>query len=68
MNTSAVEQYITEIQRCKEALDRINEYIEDNGEVGPDEINWGHTGSMQHIANELTQLQHMIDGTGEYAE
>lgn len=64
---TALEAYIRNMAKAEEALDRINQYIEDRGEVSPDEVNWSHVGWMASIASELSQLQDQIDGTGEFA-
>ena len=66
--TTAIESYINEMNRAKEAISRINQYLEDNGEVDPDKVNWADTGSMAHIASTLSEIKDFIDGTGEYQE
>jgi len=64
---TAIDAYIDHLETAREALDRINAYIADNGEVGPEDVTWAHTGSMARIANELKEIQDRIDETGEYA-
>lgn len=64
---AALEAYMEALFTAQEAAERINEYLQENGETSPDSIHWGHVGSMQRIANELNQLKDMIDGTGEYS-
>jgi hypothetical protein len=45
----------------------LTQYIEDHGEVAPDDINWGHVGQMTDLASTLTDQVNWIDGKGEYA-
>ena len=66
-NQKAVDGYVRQVGRASEALDRLTQYIEDHGEIGPDEINWGHVGQMAHLVGQLTELVDQIDGKGEYA-
>ena len=67
MNSKAVENYLTQLERAKQAIKRLDQYVDDFGEVGPNEVTYAHAGSMEHLANELEQLKDMVDGTGEYA-
>jgi len=67
-NESALDAYIRNLAAAQAASERINEYLLDNGETSPENINWGHVGSMNHLANQLNELKDMIDGTGEYAD
>ena len=67
MNDKAVGEYLNQLNRARVAINRINQYLDDNGEQTPEQINWGSVGSMEHLANELNHLKDMIDCTGEYA-
>jgi hypothetical protein len=61
MNTQAVNRYLVHLERATEAAARISQYLDDHGEVSPDDIHWGHTGSMDHLASQLEGLVNMID-------
>ena len=65
---TAVDSYVRQIGIASEALERLTQYVEDHGEIGPDDVNWGHVGQMADLANMLTDRVNWIDGKGEYAE
>ena len=67
-NEFAVDRYVTQIGIASEALERLTQYVEDHGEIGPDEVNWGHVGQMADLAGKLDDMVNWIDGKGEYAE
>ena len=62
-----ISKYANQIGRAQSALNRLAQYLDDHGEVGPDDVTYAHVGSMEHLANQLSELQDMIDGTGEFA-
>ena len=68
MNNKAVDEYLNQMNKARQALARLSQYLDDNGEQTPEQINWSSVGSMEYIADELTYLKNMIDGTGEFAE
>ena len=67
MNSRVIERYLTHLNTASQALERLTQYIDDHGEVGPDDLDWSHVGSMEYLASQLVMLQDMIDGTGEFA-
>ena len=67
MNDSAINAYIDRMNVARAALDRISEYLDNNGETAPDDINWGHVSSMNRLVSQVTEVADMIYGTGIYA-
>lgn len=67
-NTTALDEYIFNLDKAREAVDRISQYLDDSGEVAPDDVNWGHASSMEDLARQLADMRDKIDKTGEYAE
>jgi hypothetical protein len=67
-NKESLNCYINEMRLARIAINRINQYLDDNGEVSPEDVNWGHAGSMEYITTLLTEATDMINGTGEYAK
>jgi len=60
-------KYEKQIARAQASLDRLAQYLDDHGEIGPDDVTYAHVGSMEHLAYQLSELQDMVDGTGEFA-
>ena len=67
-NEQAVDRYVTQIGIASEALERLTQYVEDHGEIAPDDVNWGHVGQMADLAGKLVDMVNWIDGKGEYAK
>lgn len=61
-NIQAIARYLNHIENAKIALDRIQKFLDDNGEIAPDEVNWGHVGTMAAIASDLIHVESIIDG------
>ena len=47
MNSKAVENYLTQLEKAKQAIERLSQYVDDFGEVSPDEVTYAHAGSME---------------------
>lgn len=54
--------YLESVEAAKAELKRIEEYLEDFGEVLPEDVNWGDVGFMSTIAYRLAEITQMIDG------
>ena len=65
---TAVDSYVRQIGIASEALERLTQYVEDHGEIGPDDVNWGHVTEMTLIANILADRVDHIDSKGKYAK
>ena len=49
-------------------LTRLATLSADHFETSPDEINWGHVGSLNHYASLLRQITDSAFNEGEHAE
>ena len=49
-------------------LARLVALSEDHDNCSPDEINWGHVGTLAHYASLLKQVPDSAFNEGEYAE
>ena len=66
-NEAALVAYIDKIAEAQELIDHIGLYIEDHGEIAPDDVKWSHYGSMADNVAILKEMKDRIRGTGEYA-
>lgn len=66
-NQAALNSYINEMRLARIAINRINQYLDDNGEISPEDVKWDSAGTMGYIATLLTEVTDLINGTGEYA-
>jgi hypothetical protein len=48
-------------------LERLNALSDDQFETHPDEINWGHVGTLKHYAGLLRQITDSAFKEGEHA-
>ena len=49
-------------------LERLAALSADHFETSPDEINWGHVGTLEHYASLLKRITDSAFGEGEHAE
>lgn len=61
-NEEAIKKYLEKIAKAEKHLARIEQYLDDHGEVGPQDVNWAHVGTMTHLADELETLTKFING------
>lgn len=59
-NEKALAAFVGTIGEIKEKLDVLNEYMDNHMDTSPEEINWGHVGSANHI-------RELLDGIIEFA-
>ena len=48
-NEKASAAFVGAIGEIKERLEVLNEYMDNRMDTSPEEINWGHVGSANHI-------------------
>lgn len=53
--------YIHAAQRTQKALDGLKTWADTIHDVNPDAINWGHVGSLEHIAAMLENVLSAIE-------
>ena len=49
-------------------LARLQALSDDHFDAHPDEVNWGHVGSLEHYASLLKRITDSAFGEGEHAE
>ncbi len=53
---AALAAFVSRKAEIDEMLVRLQPLSDDHFNVGPDEVNWGHVGSLGHIAERLREL------------
>ena len=66
-NTKALDAFITAKFQIDTMLDRLKALSADHFETSPDEINWGHVGTLNHYASLLRQITDSAFKEGEHA-
>ena len=67
-NTEALDAFITRKAEIDDALSRIQALSAEHFEVDPDEVNWGHVGTLKHYADLLKRITDRAFREGECAE
>ena len=67
-NGSALDAFITKKSQIDAMLARLQELSGDHFNWGPDEINWGHVGTLDHYAELLKRITDSAFQEGEHAE
>ena len=67
-NTAALNAFIAKKAEIDAALARLASLSDDHFNVGPDEVDWGHAGTLSHYAGLLKQITDSAFREGEYAE
>ena len=58
----ALKDYTCELTNAKTSLERLNQFINDNGEINPEQVTWANVGDMARIAAMLKDIQNIIEG------
>ena len=67
-NRTALDAYIARKAEIDTMLDRLKALSDDHFNVDPDEINWGHVGTLAHYAELLKRITDSAFKEGEHAE
>ena len=67
-NSKALDAFLTAKIEIDAVLERLAALSADHFETHPDEINWGHVGSLNHYASLLRQITDSAFKEGEHAE
>lgn len=59
-NENALNAYITAIAEIKAKLATLTEQANDHLGHRPEEINWGHVGTAQHVLTQLTEITEFL--------
>ena len=67
-NTKALDAFIAAKTEIDAMLARLQALSDDHFETNPDEINWGHVGTLNHYSAKLREITDMAFSEGEHAE
>jgi LmbE family N-acetylglucosaminyl deacetylase len=67
-NTKALEAFLAAKTEIDAMLERLAALSVDHFETHPDEINWGHVGTLNHYRAKLREITDMAFSEGEHAE
>ena len=65
---AALNAFIGKKAEIDEALARLANLSDDHFHAHPDEINWGHVGTLEHYASLLKRITDAAFSEGEHAE
>ena len=66
-NTKALDAFIAAKTEIDSMLERLTALSADHFETHPDEINWGHVGTLNHYASLLRQISDAAFKEGDHA-
>ena len=66
-NATALDAFMTTKFQIDAMLERLKALSDDHFEAHPDEINWGHVGTLNHYASLLRQITDSAFKEGEHA-
>lgn len=66
-NTAALNKFIATKAEIDAALARLTALSAEHFNASPDEVDWGHVGTINHYAGLLNQITDAAFGEGEYA-
>ena len=67
-NTKALDAFIAAKTEIDAMLERLATLSADHFETHPDEINWGHVGTVNHYRDRLREITDIAFSEGEHAE
>ena len=67
-NEAALNAFIGKKAEIDEMLARLQTLSDDHFNAHPDEINWGHVGTLEHYASLLKRITDSAFSEGEHAE
>ena len=66
-NSKALDAFIATKLEIDTMLERLKALSDDHFEATPDEINWGHVGTLSHYRDKLREISDMAFREGEHA-
>ena len=67
-NDKALNAFLAAKREIDGMLARLTALSDDHFDADPDEINWGHVGSLNHYASLLRQITDSAFSEGEHAK
>ncbi len=68
MCRTALDAYIAKKIEINTMLDRLKALSDDHFNVAPDEVDWGHVGTLAHYAELLKRITDSAFKQGEHAD
>ena len=68
MRRTALDAFIAKKTEIDTMLDRLKALSDDHFNVAPDDIDWGHVGTLAHYAELLKRITDSAFKEGEHAE
>ncbi|MFN3727512.1 MAG: hypothetical protein ACK4SZ_14550 [Allosphingosinicella sp.] len=65
---SALDAFVAKKAEIDAMLERIKALSDDHFDTSPDEINWGHVGTISHYAELLKRITDAAFKEGEHAD
>ena len=65
---AALNAFIGKKAEIDDMLARLASLSDEHFNAHPDEVNWGHVGTLEHYASRLKDITDAAFGEGEYAE
>ena len=66
-NEKALAEFIAKKAEIDAMLKRLHQLSEDHFNTSPDDIDWGHVGTISHYASQLREITDSAFNEGEYA-
>jgi hypothetical protein len=67
-NSAALDAFLAKKAEIDTMLARLQALSADHFETSPDEVNWGHVGTLGHYAEQLQRITDAAFKEGEHAE
>jgi hypothetical protein len=67
-NTKALDAFMSTKSQIDAMLERLKALSDNHFETSPDEINWGHVGTLNHYSSLLRQITDSAFSEGEFAK
>ena len=67
-NSKAIDAFLAAKAEIDSMLARLAALSDDHFETHPDEIDWGHVGTLNHYRDRLREISDAAFKEGEYAE
>ena len=67
-NTAAIDAFLAKKAEIDTMLARLQALSDEHFEVSPDEVHWGHVGTLNHYAELLKRITDAAFHEGEHAE
>ena len=57
---TAMSKFLATLGESEVLLQEITEHVENHMGADPDEVNWGHVGSAEHLRSRLTEIANFL--------